>query len=76
MDGDLTIRGVTKPIRLNVEVEGIAKDPWGNTKAGLQLSGKLNRKDYGLNFHVVNEAGNLLVSDEISIEGDIQLAKA
>ena len=72
--GDLTIKDVTKPVVLNVEFGGVVKDPWGNTKAGLQFSGKINRKDFGLNFHVVNEAGNLLVSDEIKLVGDIQLS--
>ena len=75
LTGELTIKDVTKPVKLDVEFGGIAKDPWGNTKAGLQFSGKINRKDFGLNFHVVNEAGNLLVSDEIKLAGEVQLAK-
>ena len=73
VDGAMTIRGVEKPVSLKVEVGGIAKDPWGNTKAGLSFSGKLNRKDFGLAFHVLNEAGDLLVSDEIQLEGEVQL---
>ena len=73
VDGTMTIRGVEKPVSLHVEVGGIAKDPWGNTKAGLSFSGKLNRKDFGLAFHVLNEAGDLLVSDEIQLEGEVQL---
>ena len=76
MDGEMTIRDVTKPVSLKVEFAGIAKDPWGNTKAGFTFNGKLNRKDFGLKFHVVNEAGNLLVSDEIKLEGEVQLLKA
>ena len=75
MDGEMTIRDVTKPVSLKVEFAGIAKDPWGNTKAGFTFAGKLNRKDFGLKFHVVNEAGNLLVSDEIKLEGEVQLLK-
>lgn len=74
--GDMTIRDVTKPVSLKVEVVGITNDPWGNTKAGLTFKGKVNRKDFGLKFHVVNEAGDLLVSDEIRLEGDVQLGKA
>lgn len=74
LHGDMTIRDVTKPVVLKIEVGGVAKDPWGNTKAGFSFSGKLNRKDFGLKFHVVNEAGNLLVSDEIKMEGEVQLA--
>jgi polyisoprenoid-binding protein YceI len=71
--GAMTIRGVEKPVALHVEVGGVAKDPWGNTKAGLSFSGSINRKDFGLAFHVLNEAGDLLVSDEIKLEGEVQL---
>lgn len=73
VDGIMTIRGVEKAVSLNVEVGGIAKDPWGSTKAGLSFSGTINRKDFGLAFHVLNEAGDLLVSDEIKLEGEVQL---
>ena len=76
VNGLMTIRGVEKPVRLHVEVAGVAVDPWGNTKAGLTFTGAVNRKDFGLSFHVVNEAGNLLVSDEIKLHGDVQLLKA
>ncbi len=76
VNGTMSIRGVEKPVRLHVEVAGVAVDPWGNTKAGLTFTGSLNRKDFGLSFHVVNEAGNLLVSDEIKLQGDVQLLKA
>ncbi len=75
LSGNLTIRDVTLPIKLKAEFGGIAKDPWGNTKAGFEISGKINRKDFGLKFHVVNEAGNLLVSDEIKLLAEIQLMK-
>jgi polyisoprenoid-binding protein YceI len=74
--GVMNIRGVEKPVHLKVEVAGVAVDPWGNTKAGLTFTGAINRKDFGLSFHVVNEAGNLLVSDEIKLHGDVQLVKA
>ncbi len=76
LSGDMTIRDVTKPITLNVELAGLVQDPWGQTKAAFSFEGKLNRKDFGLKFHVVNEAGNLLVSDEIKLLGEIQLLKA
>lgn len=76
LTGDLTIRDVTREVVLNVEIGGVKVDPWGNTKAGLTFNGKLNRKDFGLKFHVVTEAGDLLVSDEIRLLGDIQLATA
>ena len=76
LHGDLTIRNVTLPVDLDVDVNGIVKDPWGNTKAGISFRTKINRKEFGLNFHVLNEAGNLLVSDDIRIEGDFQLSIA
>ncbi|HEV7230363.1 MAG TPA: YceI family protein [Bacteroidia bacterium] len=76
LEGNLTIRDVTRHITLNVALGGIAKDPWGNTKAGFEVSGKINRKDFGLKFHVLNEAGNMLVSDDIKLHAEIQLAKA
>lgn len=74
LTGEMTIRDVTKPVTVRVEVGGVAVDPWGNTKAGLSFKGSINRKDFGLKFHVVNEAGNLLVSDEIKLDGEVQLA--
>lgn len=75
MTGDFTIRDVTKEISFNVEFAGVKKDPYGNTKAGFEISGKVNRKDFGLKFHVMNEAGDLLVSDEIKILCEVQLQK-
>jgi polyisoprenoid-binding protein YceI len=75
MHGHLNIRGVSLPVDLDVEVNGIAKDPYGNTKAGLTLRTRINRKDFGLNFHVLNEAGDLLVGDEVRIEVEVQLAR-
>ncbi len=73
--GDLTIKGVTKPVTLIAEWAGIAKDPWGNTKAGLNLSGKIDRKAWGLNWNAALEAGGVLVSDEVRIQCEVQLAK-
>jgi len=68
LDGDLTIKDVTKKIKLNVEAGGIAKDPWGQTKAGFSVTGKINRKDFGLNWSAVTEAGGMVVSDEVRIQ--------
>jgi len=75
LTGDLTIKDVTKPVTLSVEFGGVAKDPWGNTKAGFTLSGKINRKDFGLNWNAVTEAGGLLVSEEVKLSAEIQLVK-
>lgn len=73
--GDLTIKDVTKPVTLNVEWSGTMKDPYGNTKAGLNLSGKLDRKEFGLTWNAALEAGGVLVSDEVRILAEVQLAK-
>ena len=75
LEGNLTIKGVTKPVILDVEFGGIAKDPYGNVKAGFTLSGKINRKDFGLTWNVPTEAGGLLVSEGVRIVSEIQLVK-
>lgn len=71
--GDLSICGITNKIKLSVEFGGIAKDPYGNTKAGFTINGKLNRKDFGLTWNTATEAGGVLVSDEVRIMAEIQL---
>lgn len=73
--GDLTIHGITRPVKLNVEFGGVAKDPWGNTKAGFTVSGKINRKDFGLNWNAALETGGVLVSEEVKINAEVQLVK-
>lgn len=73
--GELTIKGITKQIKLDVEFGGIMTDPWGNTKAGLTLNGKINRADWGLVWNAALESGGVLVSDEVRISCDVQLAK-
>jgi polyisoprenoid-binding protein YceI len=75
LTGDLTIRGVTKPITLNVEFGGIVVDPYGQTKAGFTVAGKISRKEYGLTWNAVTEAGSVVVSDEIKIHAEVQLVK-
>jgi polyisoprenoid-binding protein YceI len=75
--GDLTIRGVTKPVVLNVEeVSEPAKDPWGNTRIGLSASAKINRKDFGLTWNTALETGGVLVGDDVAIALDVQFVKA
>lgn len=71
--GDLTIKGVTKNVKLDVEFGGVVKDPWGNTKAGFTINGKFNRKDFGLVWNVVTEAGGILVGEEVKIASEVQL---
>ena len=75
LTGDLTIRDVTRKITLDVAFEGKVVDPWGNTKYGFTVSGKINRKDFGLNWNVVTEAGGILVGEDIRIQASIQIAK-
>jgi polyisoprenoid-binding protein YceI len=65
--GDLTIRGVTRPITLDVTFEGEGKDPWGGTRASFHATGKFDRRDYGLTWNVALETGGILVSNEIKI---------
>ena len=75
LTGDLTIRGITKPISLDVEFAGIVVDPYGQIKAGFTVDGKISRKEYGLQWNAVTEAGQVVVSDEIRIHGEVQLVK-
>jgi polyisoprenoid-binding protein YceI len=73
--GDLTIKGIKKQIKLDVEFGGVMKDPWGNHKAGFTINGKINRKDWGLNWNGVLEAGGVLVGEEVWISCEVQLVK-
>ena len=73
--GDLTIKDVTNSVTLAVEYGGTAKDPWGNTKAGFEVTGKINRKDFGLTWNAPTEAGGVLVSEEVKLIANVQLLK-
>lgn len=75
LHGDLTIKGVSKPVTVDVDFGGIVVDPYGQTKAGFTVSGKINRKDFGLTWSAVTEAGSVVVSDEIKLNCEIQLVK-
>ncbi len=75
LHGNLTIRDVTKPVSLKVDFGGIAKDPYGNIKAGFTLDGKINRKDFGLTWNAATEAGGLLVGEDLKVQAEIQLVK-
>jgi polyisoprenoid-binding protein YceI len=73
--GTIAIRGVSKKIVLNVEFGGITKDPWGNTRTGFSITGKINRYDYGMSFGAVSETGGLLLGDEVKINASVQFVK-
>lgn len=76
MVGNLTIRGITKEVSLDVKYNGTIKDPWGNTKAGFNISGEINRFDYGLKWNAAIETGGLVVSENVKLNIDVELAKA
>ena len=70
--GDLTLHGVTKSVKLAADYGGLMKDPWGNTKMALALEGKINRKDWGLNWNSALETGGVLVSEEVRLNIELQ----
>ena len=72
LSGLLTIHGVEKPVVLDLEIHGVGKDPWGNVRAGFTATTKVNRKDFGLNWNEVVEAGKLLVGEEVEITLEIE----
>ena len=74
LKGLLTIKGISKEISLKAEFGGIIKDPWGNDKAGFSINGKINRKEWGLNWNAALETGGVLVSDEVKISSEVQFA--
>ncbi|MEO5908082.1 MAG: YceI family protein [Ginsengibacter sp.] len=73
--GDLTIKGITKKIKLDVEFGGVIKDPWGGERAGFTIIGKINRKDWELNWNTVLEGGGVLVGDTVTIACEAELIK-
>ncbi len=75
LTGDLTIRDVTKTVDLTVEFGGNMVDPWGQAKAGFEINGKINRKEFGLGWGAVTEAGGVVVSDEVKLHLGVQMIK-
>lgn len=75
LTGDLTIRDVTKEVTLDVDFNGIAVDPYGQTKAGFEIKGEVNRKDFNLKWSAVTEAGSIVVSDKVKLVADVQFIK-
>ncbi|WPP48737.1 YceI family protein [Catalinimonas niigatensis] len=73
LTGNLTIRNITKEVELGVLYHGQAVDPYGNTKAGFEIKGKISRKDFGLSWNAITEAGSIVVADPIKLDLNIQL---
>ncbi len=75
LHGTLTMRGISKKVTFNVEYGGIMQDPWGNTRVGFSVTGKINRKDYGVSFGMVTETGGLLLGDEVTVIANTEFVK-
>lgn len=73
--GTLTMRGVSKPVVLNAEFGGKVEDPWGNTRIGFAISGKINRKDYGVSFSMVSETGGILLGEDVNLHASMEFIK-
>ena len=73
--GDLTIRGITRNEKFDAEFGGVIKDPWGNTRAGITITGKINRKDFGLTWSGATETGSLIVSEDVKVHVALEFAK-
>ena len=76
LDGDLTIKDITKPVTLEFDFVGLATDPWGNQKAAFSAATTINREDWDLNWNVALEAGGVLVSKKVNIEIEMQAVPA
>lgn len=75
LTGDLTIRDITKPVELKAEYNGSTKDPWGQERMGFEIAGKINRKDFGLKWSAVTEAGGLVVADDVKLALNVEMIK-
>jgi polyisoprenoid-binding protein YceI len=75
LTGDLTMHGVTKSVQLNVEHGGVIKDPWGNTRTGFAVEGKINRKEFGLEWNAATDSGGVVLGDEVKLHANIEYVK-
>lgn len=75
LHGNLTLKGTTRPVKLDIEYSGITSDPWGNQRAGFIITGKINRNEFGLNFNAALETGGLVLGEEVKINSEVQLIK-
>lgn len=75
LDGDLTIKGITKPVTLELEFNGVATDPWGGTRAGFTAEGEVNRSDYGISYNAALETGGVLIGEKLKVSIEIEAVK-
>ena len=75
VQGTLTIRGISKKVVLDAEYGGITTDPWGNTRTGFSITGKINRKDFGVSFGMVTETGGVVLGDDVKINANAEFVK-
>ncbi len=73
--GDLSFHGITKNIKLDVEHGGVIKDPWGNTRTGFTVEGKINRKEFGLVWNAATEAGGVVLGEDVKIHASVEFVK-
>lgn len=76
LEGDLTIKGITRPLTFDLEFGGVSADPWGGTRAGFEATTEINRKDFDLTWNVAIEGGGVLVGEKVKIALDVELVKA
>jgi polyisoprenoid-binding protein YceI len=76
LHGILTMRGNSRPVVFSVEHGGVVQDPWGNTRTGFSVTGKINRMEYGVSFGMVNETGGILLGEEVSLTANAEFVKA
>ena len=75
VSGNLTLKGISKAVNLNVEYNGLTKDPWGGQRAGFAITGKINRAEFGLSFNTALETGGFALGDEVKINAEVQFVK-
>ncbi len=75
LNGNLTIRGITKPVSLDVELGGVSTDPWGQTKVGFEITGKINRKEFGLEWNAALETSGVMLGEDVKLQINVQLVK-
>ncbi len=75
LHGNLSMRGVSKPVTMKVEFGGIMTDPWGNARTGFTVDGKVNRKDFGVSFSLISETGSILLGEDVTIHANVEFVK-